>query len=167
MPYFTAALARAGNRWLTRDLEVEPDDDLPGLADRMRALAHDDQPVLVIVEHEDEWFALVRVDGEEDPRVFLSDVPPIARSPYAQLLGADDVEPVEVDVADADADDDDEDEDGDEPAAQPAGDADVLADSGVPAGTLKSLCEDGLPPAETLAEVATRAGFEDLLDSLR
>jgi putative tRNA adenosine deaminase-associated protein len=160
VPYFTAALARAGARWVARDLEVDPAEDLPGLADRMRAMAFDDQPVLLILEHEDEWFALVRVDGEDDPRVFLSDVPGVAHSPYAELLGPEDaVADVEVEA--------DEDDDGEEPAGQPAGDADVLADFGVPPGKLKSLCEEGLPPADTLAEVATSAGFEDLLDSLR
>jgi putative tRNA adenosine deaminase-associated protein len=158
VPYFTAALARTGSRWVARDLEVDPDVDLRSLADRMRAVAYDDEPVLLILEHEDEWFALVRVDAEDDPRVFLSDVPVIARSPYAELLGAEEVEPEP---------EGDDDGDGEEPAAQPAGDADVLADVGVPPGSLKSLCEEGLPPAETLAEIATRAGFEDLLDGLR
>lgn len=159
MAYFTAALARAGTRWLARDVDVDPDDNLVDLAERLRAVAYDDQPVLLIIEHEDEWFAVVRIDGDDDPRVFLSDVPAVARSAYAELLGADEAEPEPRDT-----DDEGHEE---EIVGQPAGDADVLADLGVPPGQLKSLCEAGLPPADTLAEVATAAGFEELLDSLR
>lgn len=162
MPYFTACLARSGTRWLARDIEVESGDELNDIANRMRAAAFDDQPVLLIVEHEDEWFALVRVDGEEDPRVFLSDVPSVSTSVYAELLGADDVDPETPEPTD-----DDDEESEPEITNIPAGDAEVLGDFGVPAKQLRALCEDGLPPADTLAEVATTAGFEELLDSLR
>ena len=160
MPYFTAVLARTSSRWVARDVEVEPDEPLAEIADRLRAVAADDDPVLLIVEHEDEWFAIVRVDGEEDPRVFLSDVPGVARSAYAELLAADEVEPDPAEPVE-------DDEDAPEITDQPGGDADVLADVGVPGGQLKSLCEEGLPPAEVLAEVSAKAGFEELLDSLR
>jgi putative tRNA adenosine deaminase-associated protein len=162
VPYFTAVLARNGSRWIARDLEVETGEPLVDVAHRLRAVAYDDEPVLLIVEHEDEWFALVRVDGEDDPRVFLSDVPGVASSSYAEMLGAEDVVPEPV-VRVADDDDDGV----PEIANQPAGDADVLADLGVPGEALTSLCQEGLPPAEALAEVSAKAGFEDLLDSLR
>lgn len=165
MPYFTAALARTGRRWVARDLHVEPDEDMVDLADRMRAVAYDEEPVILILELEDEWFAIVRVDGEEDPRVFLSDTPGVASSPYTTLLGAEDLEPEEPEPVRSE--DDDDDPRAEDIAAIPGGDADVLADFGLPPQRLRELCEDGATPGDTLAEVATAAGFEELLDSLR
>ena len=40
----------------------------------LREVGEADEPVLPFVEREDAWWAVVRVDGDEDPRVFVSDV---------------------------------------------------------------------------------------------
>ena len=86
MSYFTAVIASDGRQWRPRDVEVEDATSLDDLADTLRTVGHGDRPVLALLEHEDEWFALVRVDGEDDPRVFVSDMPAASRGAFAELL---------------------------------------------------------------------------------
>ena len=86
--YFTAVIAGDGRAWRARDVDVEDADSLADLAETLRGVSHGEHPVLAVIEHEDEWFALVRVDGDEDPRVFVSDFPASSRGPYAELLSA-------------------------------------------------------------------------------
>jgi len=180
--YFTAVLARAGSGWRARDVEVEDAGTLDGLADSLRSVAVDDQPVLAVVEHEDEWFALVRVDGEEEPRLFVSDLAAASRSGYAEVLApAADVEPMLDDEdgaeGDEDAEDDDEEEAGgadsgaDQDPVAPAvwaGEPDLLEDLGVPGLALRRLVEDNADdPGAVLAELGERVGFGELLEALR
>lgn len=147
MAYFTAVLARRGSGWRARDVDVSDADDLPELADRLRSVEDAEEPVLLVLEREDAWFALVRVDGEEDPRVFVSDASAALESPYADGLGLD---PDEVDGEDA------------------VGDLDVLADLGVSPEELAELTgDDGPAVGDALAVIGERAGFAELLDSLR
>ncbi len=89
MPYFTAVLDRSGDDWQLRPSDLETPADLDELAEAVRAATRG-RGGLAIVEREDEWFALVRVDGEEDPRVFVSDLPAARQSSFATLF--DDVE---------------------------------------------------------------------------
>jgi putative tRNA adenosine deaminase-associated protein len=149
--YFTAVLARDGSKWFSRDVDVDSVADLAELADELRIVSTDDEPVLLFVEREDAWWAVVRVDGDEDPRVFVSDVKGAVASPYSAILevAADDEE--------------------DEPAASEgcAGDFDVLSDLGTAADALREMCDDELPPMDALANVAEAAGFAEVLDSLR
>ena len=50
----------------------------------------------------------------------------------------------------------------------PAGDADLLADLGVPAGKLLELClHDGLLPSDVTAEVCQAIGCGDEIEELR
>ncbi len=86
MSYFTAVLAREGRMWTAHDLDVDAEADLAELTVDLRAVAEADEPVLLLVEREDAWWAVVRVDGEEDPRVFVSDVAGAAASAYAEVL---------------------------------------------------------------------------------
>ena len=181
--YFTAVLARAGSGWRARDVEVEEADTLDGLADSLRTVAVDDQPVLAVVEHEDEWFALVRVDGEEEPRLFVSDLAAASRSGYAELLApAADVEPMlDEDSEGAEGDEDGEDDDEEESGASDvgvdsdtlapavwAGEPDLLEDLGVPGTALRRLVADNAAdPGAVLAELGERVGFAELLEALR
>ena len=87
--YFTAVLAREGRRWTAHDVDVESLKDLGELTDELRAVADDDEPVLLFLEREDAWWAVVRVDGDEDPRVFVSDAAGAAASSYSELLELD------------------------------------------------------------------------------
>ena len=149
MSYFTAVLAREGRSWSAHDVDVESIKDLRELTDELRAVADEDDPVLLLVEREDAWWAVVRVDGDEDPRIFVSDAAGAAASAYAELLeisGDDEVEPV---------------------AGECAGDLDVLADLGTSPETLTTMCEDEVLPMDALAAVAEAGGFDEVLDSLR
>ena len=74
MSYFTAVLARDGRRWASHDVDVDSASDLAELTTEVRSLVDDEEPVLVLVEREDAWWAVIRVDGDDDPRVFVSDV---------------------------------------------------------------------------------------------
>ena len=78
--YFTAVLAREGGCGSVHDLDVDAEADLAELTVDLRAVAEADEPVLLLVEREDAWWAVVRVDGDEDPRVFVSDVAGRGRS---------------------------------------------------------------------------------------
>ncbi|GAA4967354.1 hypothetical protein GCM10023238_39060 [Streptomyces heliomycini] len=49
---------------------------LPDLADLAGIGPLDEDTVLVLIEQEGGWFGVVRVDGEEDPRVYVSDAAP-------------------------------------------------------------------------------------------
>lgn len=183
--YFTAVLARAGHGWRGLDVEVDAGDTLDGLADLLRSSAPAAAPVLAVLEREDAWFALVRVDGEDDVRVFVSDMGAASRSTFADLLApAADVEvavddddaapspPVpdpddEVEVEDVDVDDDGETEVPDDPAPW-AGDPDLLDDLGVDGRRLAELAtEKGDDPAAVLAEVGEECGFAEHLEALR
>ncbi len=148
MPYFTAVLARKGRAWSTHDLEINPADDLPELATELRLATMTDEPVLLLVEREDAWWAVVRIDGDEDPRVFVSDVVGVSASAYAEQLdvGSEDEDPA---------------------PGTCGGDLDVLVDLGTPPDVLKDMCDDELIPMDALAQVAERAGFAEVLDSLR
>jgi putative tRNA adenosine deaminase-associated protein len=161
--YFTAVVARMGSSWRARDVEVDEHDELEDLADTLRA-AGSGGPVLAVIEHEDEWFALVRVDGEDDePTVFVSDLPAVTRSRYGALLA-----PAAEPGTEPGAEDD-------EPAAPAvrsdvtwAGEADLLDDLGVTGLTLRKLvAEQGDDPAAVLAEIGEQAGFAELLENLR
>ncbi|UER53328.1 tRNA adenosine deaminase-associated protein [Kineosporiaceae bacterium SCSIO 59966] len=86
MSYFTAVIAGDGRGWRARDVDIEDAGGMDDLADLLRAASYRDGPVLAVIEHEDEWFAIVRVDPDGDPRVFVSDLAAAARSPYAELF---------------------------------------------------------------------------------
>lgn len=83
--YFTAVIARSGAQWRAVDVDVEDAESLDELAESLRGVSRGG-PVLAVVEREDDWFALVRVDGDDDPRTFVSDLPATERSQYAALL---------------------------------------------------------------------------------
>lgn len=118
MSYFTAVLARHGKGWRVLDLDVDDAEDLEDLADLVRGGLPGAGPGLAIIEREDSWFALVRVDEDGEPRPFVSDLRESLRSRYATVLeSAADVDiPEELDgLADAVSDDDgaeDDDESG-------------------------------------------------------
>jgi putative tRNA adenosine deaminase-associated protein len=147
--YFTAVLARDGRAWTFHDLDVDSQSSLTELTADLRGVADDDQPVLLLVEREDAWWAVVRVDGDDDPRVFVSDIAGAVASPYAELLAV--------------ADEEDED-----PAPGVCGgDLDLLSDLGTSPESLREMCDDQLLPMDALAAVAEAGGFAEQLDSLR
>lgn len=165
MSYFAAALARTGSSWAGVEVDLDEIEDIEALTDLLRDLTGEgDGPALLMLEEDDEYVAIVRVDGGTtglgEPRVFLSDRRAVQNSEVAALLW-EEVDPDE----NAEADDDDE---GTRPVAEPVGDVELLADLGTSAAKLVDLCaEEGLLPADVLTDVCQRAGCADLLEELR
>ena len=174
--YFAALLARTEDGWEASDTELDDVETLSDLADLAREASAEDDTVLVLIEQEDAWFGVVRIDGEDDPRIYVSDAAAAARSSYGEILLTDELlgrEPgdddADLDSLDLDGTEDGEDEDdGDEdtPSAEsvphsPVGDAEILDDLGVSAKELRTLDEDAL---NTIAEAL---GASEVLETVR
>ena len=174
--YFAALLARTEDGWEASDTELDDVETLSDLADLAREASPDEDTVLVLIEQEDSWFGVVRIDGEEDPRIYVSDAAAAARSSYGELLLTDELlgrEPGDDDDLDAldldgteDGDDEDDDEGGASGSAEavphgPVGDAGILDDLGVTEKELKSLSEDAL------SEIADALGASEVLETVR
>ncbi|MFF2805751.1 hypothetical protein ACFVT2_00965 [Streptomyces sp. NPDC058000] len=174
--YFAALLARTEDGWEASDTELDNVERLTDLADLARAAAIDDT-VVILIEQEDAWFGVVRVDGEDDPRVFVSNAAMAARSSYGamltdELLGRDDSDEDDLDLLDLDGTEDGEPEREDEdpesaetdeaPVARgPLGDPKLLEDVGVSERELLAL--DG----DALGEIADALGCSELLEAVR
>ncbi|MFI0930424.1 hypothetical protein ACH4RG_01580 [Streptomyces sp. NPDC021019] len=183
--YFAALLARTEDGWEASDTELDDVETLSDLTDLAREVSVDEDTVLVYIEQEDAWFGVVRVDGEEDPRIYVSDASAAARSSYGEILLTDEVlgrEPgAEVEIAaleelvDLDGTEDgeperpapaavDPDEDGPDPDAVPAGpigELGILADLGLSEKELLTLQTDAL------SEIAEAVGAAEVLESVR
>ncbi len=187
MSYFTAVIARSGARWRALDVDLEDAESLDEVTELLRA-ARRDGPVLAVLEREDDWFALVRVDGDDDDaRSFVSDLAATERSHYAQVLApVGDVELVEyahlrVPHATPEVEDDEDDvvfgvDDEDDDAVAPAGGSDPASDGAVDgdlataptvvallapppwAGDPGLLADHGVEAAELVALVDDREG---------
>jgi putative tRNA adenosine deaminase-associated protein len=84
--YFTAVIGRAGAGWRALDVDLEDADSLDELTALLRSASRSGEPVVAVVEREDEWFAFVRVDDEEDCRAFVSDLEAAESSHFGELL---------------------------------------------------------------------------------
>ncbi|MCU1600876.1 MAG: hypothetical protein JWO22_1585 [Frankiales bacterium] len=165
MTYFAAALAKTAHGWTGRELDLHEVEDLESLTEELGDLVdeNDAGPALLLLEEDDEYVALVRVDADalDEPRVFLSDKRAVSASDVAAMLWEQAEDDVELD-------EEDEEDEGTRPVAEPVGDAHLLTDLGTPSDVLLELCaEEGLLPADVLSGIAERAGFLDVLDSLR
>lgn len=174
--YFAALLARTEDGWEASDTELDNVETLADLADLAREAAIDDDTVVALVEQEDTWFGVVRVDGEDDPRVFVSNAVAASRSSYGamltdELLGRDDEEQEDLDGLtnlDGTEDGEPDGEDDDAPAATgpsvPAGalgDAELLADLGISGKELQTL------EGDALSVIAEALGCTDVLEAVR
>ncbi|MFF2007852.1 hypothetical protein ACFVWY_02115 [Streptomyces sp. NPDC058195] len=173
--YFAALLARTEDGWEASDTELDDVETLSDLTDLARDASVDEDTVLVFIEQEDAWFGVVRVDGEDDPRIFVSDATAAARSSYGEILltdellgrepgaedtiaaleelvGLDGTEDGEPDTTPDNKSDSDSDTDTDTDSDDPDDDDGFDADA-VPAGPLGDtlvLADLGLPEAELL-----------------
>lgn len=168
MTYFAAAVARTGDGWVGQELDLGDAEDLDGLTDLLRQVGDDsDGPRLLFVEQDDEWFGIVRVDGDADPRVFLSDGRAVEQSDIAAMLYEEAADEALDDEDDEPASDDD-DEEAIRPAGEPVGDSELLADLGTPGAQLLELnAEEGMLPADVISAVCEKAGCLDQIDALR
>lgn len=179
--YFAALLARTEDGWEASDTELDDVETLSDLADLAREASPDEDTVLVLIEQEDAWFGVVRVDGEDDPRIYVSEAAAAARSSYGEILLTDELlgrEPGD-DGADLDALDLDGTEDGepetfeadaadtaDGPAGEtvphgPVGDSGLLEDLGIDARELRALKGDAV------TSIAEALGAADVLEAVR
>jgi putative tRNA adenosine deaminase-associated protein len=175
MSHFAAALARTGDEWVAQEMDLGAVEDLDTLTDALRDVVADTgaSTAVLFVEEDDEYLAIVRLDGDNEPRVFLSDVRAVDTSPIAAMLyeeaAAEELEE-ELEHEDDDEDEDDEeDEDGSLRAeADPAGDVDLLADLGTPGKILLDLCaEEGMLPGDIITAVCETLGCAEQVEALR
>jgi putative tRNA adenosine deaminase-associated protein len=175
--YFAALLARTEDGWEASETELDDVETLTDLADLAREASIDEETVLVFIEQEDAWFAVVRVDGEEDPRIYVSDAASAARSSYGEILLTDELlgrDPDDLDdLVDLDGTEDGEDADedsgpDDEPLPPgPLGDSELLAEFGVTEKELLSMSGDRSLPGEALGAIAEALGCADVLEAVR
>ncbi|GGW20896.1 hypothetical protein GCM10018980_55890 [Streptomyces capoamus] len=176
--YFAALLARTEDGWEASDTELDDVETLSDLADLAREASPDEDTVLVLIEQEDSWFGVVRVDGEEDPRIYVSDAAAARRSAYGELLLTDELlgrEPGADDGPDLDAldldgteDGESEEDDEEEGAAadavphSPVGDSEILDDLGISEKELRALEAD-----DALNTIAEALGASEVLETVR
>ncbi|MEW1627305.1 hypothetical protein AB0387_07725 [Streptomyces sp. NPDC089173] len=89
--YLAALLARTEDGWEASDTELDDVETLSDLTDLAQEASVDEDTVLVYIEQEDAWFGILRVDGEEDPRIYVSDASAAARSSYGEILLTDEL----------------------------------------------------------------------------
>jgi putative tRNA adenosine deaminase-associated protein len=170
VPHFAAALSRRPSGWSGEELDLKEVEDLDGVVEEMRRYGDDAEIQLMFIEEDDEWFAIVRVDEDGDPRVFLSDGRVMETSTLGALFGeaAAVAEPRDDDDDDDEDDEDDDEDEGGQTSGDPIGDPDVLADLGTPSAKLLALCaEEGQLPADIISTLCENAGCLEELDALR
>ncbi|MFE6049617.1 tRNA adenosine deaminase-associated protein [Kitasatospora sp. NPDC056446] len=176
--YFAAVLARSEDGWDVSETELDNVETLADLADLARDSAQDDDSVLIFIEQEDSWFAIVRVDGEDDPRIFVSDGAAAARSSYGSVLTDELVDQAgESEFGDLDhlLDEDEETPDQDDEDAEPhggvpvgpLGDAHLLTEFGLASDELLALSGEGAVPGDALEEIAEALGCGEVLEAVR
>ena len=173
--YFAALLARTEDGWEASDTELDDVETLSDLADLAREASPDEDTVLVLIEQEDSWFGVVRIDGEEDPRIYVSDAAAAARSSYGEILltdellgrepGDDDADLDSLDLdgtEDGESDDDDDDTSAEAVPHSPVGDTEILDDLGVGEKELRALDAD-----DALGSIAEALGASEVLETVR
>ncbi|WP_234322595.1 hypothetical protein [Streptomyces sp. NRRL S-350] len=159
------------------ETELDDVEALADLADLARDCAQDDDSVLIFIEQEDAWFAIVRVDGEEDPRIFVSDGAAAARSSYGSVLTDElvdqagesefgDLEHLLDDSEEAEEPDDDAEPLGSVPVG-PLGDSHLLVEFGLASDRLLALSGEGAVPGDALEEIAEALGCGEVLEAVR
>ncbi|WP_433351412.1 tRNA adenosine deaminase-associated protein [Microtetraspora malaysiensis] len=152
---FSAAFVKIDGGWNGAEVDLSSAEIADDLGDAVQEVLglEGDELVLLCVEVEDEWFAIVRYENDLDLRVFLSDAQAGQGDPLVEIFT--DLAGVAVDKESSDL------------GVRPAGDFDLLADLGVSSEELLELSmEEGLP-ADVLSVIAERLSFADELDRLR
>ena len=174
MSYFAAAAARSADGWLVADVSLAGASDVEDVAERLREVAPEANISLLFVESDDAYLVILRLDEGQDLRVFGSDAAFAEESRIGAVLLGDIEEPaIELDLELVEGEAESE-ADGEEPGpaaladADPIGDADLLADLGIPASRLLELCaHEGMLPSDITAELCQTLGFGDQVEELR
>ena len=193
MSYFAAAFSRSSESdWQGFDVDLDEVESLDELADIVHEAVEEadaeDETVVLLLEQLDEWFAVVRLDADEEPRVFVSDAQAALRHALGEVLLPDLLPPIDEDLdALAGSGPDDELADTSEGAsglaegaatnglltrqsapAGPSGDPELLQDLGMDARELDTLTHPGeVKPGEALTVIAEHLGFVDALEAVR
>ena len=159
MSYFAAVLARSDDAWRAVEVDLDECESLDDLVDLARDVSGDVR--LLVVEQDDEYAVLARIDDGDDVRVFLSDGHAADAYPIAALV-ADELDEIGEDILDGDED---------APPAHdsaPFGDASVVGDLGTSSGELLDLCaHEGTLPIDLIVAVCEKAGCADAFEALR
>ena len=160
MTYFAALAARLGREWTVTEADLGGCESLDDLADVLRDASGDVR--LLLVEQDDEYAAIVRLDAAEDePRAFLTDGHAADSFLMAGLIAEDLLEIGGDELSD----------DEDAPLAHdsaPFGDPEIADDLGTPADSLLALCEhEGTLPVDMLVAVCEKAGCGSAFENLR
>jgi putative tRNA adenosine deaminase-associated protein len=160
--YFAAVLTRAAQGWQGDEASLDDCETLGDLADLLRDA--DGEVRLLLIEQDDEYAALVRLDRDEDePRAFLSDGHAADAYPLAAVVAED--------LAEIGGDELDEDLLDGEPLpahdSAPFGDPDLVEDLGISATELLAICSHaGTLPIDLLVAVCEKAGCGELFETL-
>lgn len=168
MSYFAAAVLSGPDGWSSSQVDLAGVADLEEAADRLRDIDSAATDAVMFVEADDLYLVIVRVDESDDVRVFGSDAAYADDSRLGALLLGDLEDPV-LDIDEVTSDSDDEDDTPPTTAdADPVGDAELLADLGVPATKLMELCaQEGMMPSDITAEICALLGCADEMEELR
>ncbi|MBU2663350.1 tRNA adenosine deaminase-associated protein [Actinoplanes bogorensis] len=169
MSTFAAAVGRGKNGWTASELDLSGLADIDEVVDAMRDVEADADVTLLFVESDDQYLAILRLDENEDLRIFGSDSAFADESRIGSvLLGEIEAPALEIDELTAEGDDDEDDKPSADPDADPVGDADLLNDLGINAHRLLALCGlEGMMPADVTAEISQRIGCGDEMEELR
>ena len=162
MTYFAAVLARNGRKWSCEEIDASDCESVTDLADVARDF--DGELRLLVIEQDDEYMAIVRVDESDEPRAFLSDGHAADEYPMAAIV-AEDLEEI------GEAEDVDDELISEAPPAHdsaPFGDADIVEDVGTPAADLLAMCaHEGTLPIDILVAICEKAGCAEVFEGVR
>lgn len=167
MTHFAAVLGRSNGRWEAVEVSLADCESVTDIADVARDAPGEVR--LLLIEEDDEYAAIIRVDDDETARVFLTDGHAADSYPLAELIAEDLTE-----IGEDDLGADDIDGDGllsDAPITHdsaPFGDPDLVDDLGTPASDLLAMCaQEGTLPVDVLVHVCEKAGCGEAFDELR
>ena len=87
MTYFAAVIARTGDRWTSTEVDITDCESLADIADIARDV--DGEVRILVIEEDDEYAALIRVDEDDEARAFLSDGHAADAYPMAAIVAED------------------------------------------------------------------------------
>lgn len=159
MSHFAAVLVNAADEWRAVEVDLGDCESLDDIADVARDVPGEVR--LLVIEEDDEYAVLARIDEGDEPRFFLSDGHAADAYPLAAMV-ADELDEIGEDELDGDED---------APPAHdsaPFGDASIVDDLATSAGELLELCaREGTLPIDLIMAVCDRAGCADVLETIR
>lgn len=167
MAYFAAGVARGPAGWTAAEIDLSGVADIEEVADRVRDVDPDADLSLLFVEADETYLVILRVD-DDDLRIFGSDSAFAEESRLGAVLLSDAQTPAETTATDGLGAADDEESPLTGLGTDPIGDAELLADLGLPGQRLLALCtREGMLPADITAEVCQAIGCGDEVEELR